>query len=878
MNVQDITDSIDINDYEVLTHNGWVDIAAINKTVPFDVYELITENNHTLTGADNHIIFCKNFEQKYLKDLTENDEIITIDGLSKVKSIKNLNRQEEMYDLVLGENSTDQSYYTNGILSHNSTIYTVYALHTAMFKPDTAILICANKQAAAVDFLKRIKKAYQMLPNFLKIGVNTWAGTEIAFENGSSIKVSATSPDAARGYSADICFTKDTFIPIIYNKEPIQVAIKELVEFAEFNKKEIIKDIKQTNINVHTDIDTTSLSELINSDVKGFKQIQYHIMYDTTTIPRCAICGKPLTNKFKNGHYPIVCGKKCNKLFEAKYGKEFDDGIYIVSDTGIESFGGISIKQSSDIYKLTTEKFGATYFTGSHKIKINDVWNEVQNIKTNDRINTICEKTECISINKINTKPILVYDLLNVGNTHAFYTNGLCSHNCILDEAAFVPNNIMDEFTESIFPVISSRPNGKLIAVSTPNGMGNWYAKTWHQAIYKLDGNHNSADDSQLNWHPVRFDWWEHPLRDERWKAKQIAMFGGGAEGQKKFRQEFGNFFEASSSTLIDGKILQEIKKDVTNDNATEPIRIDKIHEREINIYEEPLQNHAYVLSIDPSDGTGNDTSVILVGDITDTKKLHIVASFGASDIPPIELGYIASTLGQRYNYAFIIGERNGVGSGVFDTLHDVYEYENIISYGGTDGKMGIMSTNKVKVDACMWAKMFIELYKKNVKCYVPDNNGKYQLTNTPINFRMNDNHIMYELEFFERKPTAAQVTYQAAKNYHDDYVMALVWLLYSLSPKIADNYLNIRSTFMTDFGIEIPEYISLDAAQLNYTQNLGTLEDRLQQYKVRQSSENMPHNNGISDDEFFRMQQMIYGERADNYEEFLNGRYIRRY
>ena len=97
----------------------------------------------------------------------------------------------------------------------------------------------------------------------------------------------------------------------------------------------------------------------------------------------------------------------------------------------------------------------------------------------------------------------------------------------------------MDEFVESIFPTISSRPNGKIIAVSTPNGMGNWYAKTWHQAIYQIEnkqGDQNS--DDVIHWNPIRFDWWEHPERDEKWKAKQIAMFQG---DERKFNQEFGN-------------------------------------------------------------------------------------------------------------------------------------------------------------------------------------------------------------------------------------------------------------------------------------------------------------------------------------------------
>lgn len=567
MREEEILESYNIRDYEVLTDNGWVGIAGINKTIPFEIYDFTTENDAQILCADKHIVFCKDNEEKFVKDLIPGiDEVITEQGLSKVKYVKKLNKKECMYDLVLDETSIDQSYMAGmpgklKIKNHNSTIYTVFALHTAMFRKDTSILICANKQAAAVDFLKRIKMAYQMLPNFLKIGITTWAGTEIRFENGSSIKVSATSPDAARGTSADICVTKNTYVPIWNKGQIFQAAIKHLVELAEFYNLRIIKNTDNTNVFNNSKLDFSEIPNIIKQQISlnNFKQCQYHVLYDTDITPKCIICGKDLSNKFRCGVYPHVCGKKCEKKFNKKFNipsyNEDDHKLLVLTDDGFKEFDGVSITNTDKLVKIKTSKFSIET-TLSHKLCSNDKFITSNNLTPNDVLNTINDNDDIIEIEYKDVHNEVVYDLINVQDTNAFYTNGLYSHNCILDEAAFVPDNIMDEFVESIFPTISSRPNGKIIAVSTPNGMGNWYAKTWHQAIYQIEnkqGDQNS--DDVIHWNPIRFDWWEHPERDEKWKAKQIAMFQG---DERKFNQEFANCsFDCSINirNMITGEI-----------------------------------------------------------------------------------------------------------------------------------------------------------------------------------------------------------------------------------------------------------------------------------------------------------------------------------
>lgn len=107
------------NDWEVLSKNGFVDIQAVHKTIPFNVWYISTKKNYCYC-ADNHIFIKNDMSQVYAKDCLDT-EIITENGIEKVIKVDKLsNLKENMYDLELSKNS-EHVYYTNGILSHNTT-------------------------------------------------------------------------------------------------------------------------------------------------------------------------------------------------------------------------------------------------------------------------------------------------------------------------------------------------------------------------------------------------------------------------------------------------------------------------------------------------------------------------------------------------------------------------------------------------------------------------------------------------------------------------------------------------------------------------------------------------------------------------------------
>jgi len=85
-----------------------------------------------------------------------------------------------------------------------TTLMTIYCLWIACFEDDQRILIVANKEQTAKNIFKRVRLAYEMLPNYLKPGVVEYGQTSLVLSNGSSIGISTTSSDAGRGDSCNV--------------------------------------------------------------------------------------------------------------------------------------------------------------------------------------------------------------------------------------------------------------------------------------------------------------------------------------------------------------------------------------------------------------------------------------------------------------------------------------------------------------------------------------------------------------------------------------------------------------------------------------------------------------------------------------------------
>lgn len=108
-----------LTDLQVETDKGWVDIFAIHKTVEYEIFQLIT-TNCILCCADDHIVFKDNFEEVFVKSLKIGDIILTKFGSEEIIDVSSVGWYDNMYDLELDVDS-DKRYYTNGILSHNTS-------------------------------------------------------------------------------------------------------------------------------------------------------------------------------------------------------------------------------------------------------------------------------------------------------------------------------------------------------------------------------------------------------------------------------------------------------------------------------------------------------------------------------------------------------------------------------------------------------------------------------------------------------------------------------------------------------------------------------------------------------------------------------------
>ena len=110
-----------LEDIEILTDNGFVEVEVLHKTIPYDVIHIVLENGYELNCADNHILFNANMEEKFAKDVCEGDMVMTDKGPMEVLLKHYCDFEENMYDFQLPDNSSHR-YFTNGVLSHNTYI------------------------------------------------------------------------------------------------------------------------------------------------------------------------------------------------------------------------------------------------------------------------------------------------------------------------------------------------------------------------------------------------------------------------------------------------------------------------------------------------------------------------------------------------------------------------------------------------------------------------------------------------------------------------------------------------------------------------------------------------------------------------------------
>lgn len=240
----------------------------------------------------------------------------------------------------------------------------------------------------------------------------------------------------------------------------------------------------------------------------------------------------------------------------------------------------------------------------------------------------------------------------------------------VLDEAAHIEN--MHQVWSAAAATMST--GGSVIAISTPLGISNWF----HEYFTK-------AQAGQNDWFAETAFWWENPeyalgLKEDPFVpgGKTSPWFEKMTSGWSKTQiaQELLTSFTDSANTYFDVDAIQESEKHTQDPpEKTGP-------DRNLWIWEQPIEGKKYLITADSASGAGDDYSSFIIMDLWD---MRIVGEY-LGKIPPDIFGDLLCEFGQKYNCAYICPENNSYGhSTCMQIRHN--DYKNLC-YFDANGKL----------------------------------------------------------------------------------------------------------------------------------------------------------------------------------------------
>jgi hypothetical protein len=308
------------------------------------------------------------------------------------------------------------------------------------------------------------------------------------------------------------------------------------------------------------------------------------------------------------------------------------------------------------------------------------------------------------------------------------------------DEFAFVSPTIASEFWTSISPTLST--GGKAIITSTPNSDEDQFALIWKGSQKCIDEYGNRTELGINGFKGYQANWWEHPDRDDLWKAEEI-----GRIGEERFRREHGCEFLIFDETLISATTLIELA-------GIEPIQ----KQGQVRWYKKPERGCTYIVGLDPSLGTGGDPAAIQILELPGLKQVgewqHNKTPIQRQVVILSEITqYIYECVGSANDVYYSV-ENNTLGEAALISIAEIGE-ENIrgifLSEPIKAGHSRVYRKgfNTTKVAVCAKFKSLIE----NKKLHVASKN------------------LISELKNF----VATGITFKAKIGETDDLVMAML-------------------------------------------------------------------------------------------------------
>lgn len=285
----------------------------------------------------------------------------------------------------------------------------------------------------------------------------------------------------------------------------------------------------------------------------------------------------------------------------------------------------------------------------------------------------------------------------------------------IIDEAAFFQH--MDTMWAAGWPTLQH--GGSVIVISTTNGIGNWYWKTWTDALAK-----------ENDFHPIMVDWWDmdwkleykdelsgtvttiapcagiRPCEDTHEKEKYGPYWSPWLEAQyralaskgddSRFRQEVLAEFMGIGRTVLNREALNFVNgclkheyKTISRVDYVNPMSGDRdVLDFQDNFWiweppyrgnpeaEDPAERapHNYVIGADTASGEANDYCALQVFDMVTFSQ---VAELRVKTLPKI-FARMVDYIGRWYNQALVVCERNGIGQAVTQELDLDIVYPNL--------------------------------------------------------------------------------------------------------------------------------------------------------------------------------------------------------
>jgi hypothetical protein len=217
----------------------------------------------------------------------------------------------------------------------------------------------------------------------------------------------------------------------------------------------------------------------------------------------------------------------------------------------------------------------------------------------------------------------------------------------VVDEAAHVEG--LTELWTGLYPTLST--GGRCIALSTPNGVGNWFHKIYVEAEQGIN-----------DFHATKLLWDVHPDRDEEWYEKETKNMS-----RRQIAQELECNFNTSGETVIHPDDIAKIEEGI----CSPKYRVG--FDRNFWIWENYDPEHTYLLAADVARGDGQDNSVF---HIIDLDNMEIVGEYQGKVTPDI-FSNLVFDAGKQYGNCMIVVENNTIGFAVLDKLKEL-EYPNI--------------------------------------------------------------------------------------------------------------------------------------------------------------------------------------------------------